>query len=68
MYLLYACTLEYINFNYSICVTAKYFVQGWLVDMINLFGKHGGFEKFRNRILNGPALSVSIIAAMIRWV
>ena len=44
------------------------FVQGWLVDMINLFGEHGGFEKFRDRILKGSALNVSIIAAMIRWV
>ena len=36
--------------------------------MINLFGEHGGFEKFRDRILKGSALNVSIIAAMIRWV
>jgi len=43
-------------------------VQGWLVDMINLFGENGGFEKFRDRILKGSALNVSIIAAMIRWV
>ncbi|XP_065887407.1 ubiquitin carboxyl-terminal hydrolase 9X-like isoform X3 [Dysidea avara] len=40
--------------------------KGWLVDMINLFGEHGGFEKFRDRILKGSALNVSIIAAMIR--
>lgn len=35
--------------------------------MINLFGEYGGFEKFRNRILKGDGLNVSIIAAMIRW-
>ena len=45
-----------------------HFVQGWLVDLINLFGEHGGFEKFRDRILKGTALNASIIAAMIRWV
>ena len=49
-------------------VFSGYFVQGWLVDMINLFGEHGGFEKFRDRILKGSALNVSIIAAMLRWV
>jgi len=36
--------------------------------MINLFGEYGGFERFRDRILKGTALNVSIIAAMIRWV
>jgi len=49
-------------------VLSGYFVQGWLVDMINLFGENGGFEKFRDRILKGSALNVSIIAAMLRWV
>ena len=36
--------------------------------MINLFGEHGGFDKFRDRILRGDGLNVSVIAAMIRWV
>ena len=36
--------------------------------MINLFGELGGFTKFRDRILKGDGLNVSIIAAMIRWV
>ena len=42
-------------------------MQGWLVDMMNLFGEHGGFDKFRDRILKGDGLNVSVIAAMIRW-
>jgi len=36
--------------------------------MINTFGEYGGFDKFRDRILTGEGLNVSIIAAMIRWV
>ena len=38
------------------------------MDMINLFGEYGGFDKFRDRILKGEGLNVSVIAAMIRWV
>ena len=59
----HACDIVACTLAFSYC---DYFVQGWLVDMINLFGEHGGFEKFRDRILKGSALNVSIIAAMIR--
>lgn len=38
------------------------------MDMINLFGENGGFDKFRDRILKGDGLNVSVIAAMIKWV
>ena len=38
------------------------------MDMINLFGEHGGFDRFRDRILKGDGLNVSVIAAMLRWV
>ena len=34
---------------------------------MNLFGEHGGFDRFRDRILKGDGLNVSVIAAMIRW-
>ncbi|KAG1670256.1 putative ubiquitin carboxyl-terminal hydrolase FAF-X [Nymphon striatum] len=40
--------------------------QGWLVDLINRFGSLGGFQILLERFQNGPSLSVSVIAALIR--
>lgn len=40
--------------------------KGWVVDLINRFGNLGGFALLHDRFCNGPALSVPVIAALIR--
>jgi len=40
--------------------------QGWLVDLVNRFGQLNGFHIFLDRFTKGPALSVPVIAALIR--
>ena len=40
--------------------------KGWLVDLINKFGKHGGFQKIHDRIIAGSNLSVPLIYSLIR--
>ena len=40
--------------------------KGWLVDMINTFGAHQGFQKVHDRILRGENLTVPLIFALVR--
>ncbi|KAH3725601.1 hypothetical protein DPMN_051447 [Dreissena polymorpha] len=40
--------------------------QGWLVDLVNKFGSLDGFHILLERFTTGPALSVSVIAALIK--
>uniref|UniRef100_A0A8I3S5C3 ubiquitinyl hydrolase 1 n=1 Tax=Canis lupus familiaris TaxID=9615 RepID=A0A8I3S5C3_CANLF len=40
--------------------------KGWLVDLINKFGTLNGFQILHDRFINGSALSVQIIAALIK--
>uniref|UniRef100_A0A8C4PQ71 USP domain-containing protein n=1 Tax=Equus asinus asinus TaxID=83772 RepID=A0A8C4PQ71_EQUAS len=40
--------------------------QGWLVDLINKFGTLNGFQILLDRFINGSALNVQIIAALIK--
>lgn len=41
-------------------------LQGWLVDLVNRFGKLGGFQILLDRFTSGANLSVPVIAALIR--
>uniref|UniRef100_A0A8C4ME89 USP domain-containing protein n=1 Tax=Equus asinus asinus TaxID=83772 RepID=A0A8C4ME89_EQUAS len=41
-------------------------VYGWLVDLINKFGTLNGFQILLDRFINGSALNVQIIAALIK--
>lgn len=43
-------------------------MQGWLLDMVNLFGSLGGFQILHDRIVKGENLTVPLIAALIRYV
>ncbi|XP_077003331.1 ubiquitin carboxyl-terminal hydrolase 9X-like isoform X2 [Tamandua tetradactyla] len=40
--------------------------KGWLVDLLNKFGTLNGFQILHDRFINGSALSVQIIAALIK--
>jgi ubiquitin carboxyl-terminal hydrolase 9/24 len=40
--------------------------RGWLVDLINKFGKLGGFKLLLERFQNGPTLTVPLIAALLK--
>ncbi|XP_073422132.1 ubiquitin carboxyl-terminal hydrolase 9X isoform X1 [Dendrobates tinctorius] len=40
--------------------------KGWLVDLINKFGTLNGFQLLHDRFMNGSALNVQIIAALIK--
>ncbi|KAG9485627.1 hypothetical protein GDO78_008621 [Eleutherodactylus coqui] len=40
--------------------------RGWLVDLINKFGTLNGFQILHDRFMNGSALNVQIIAALIK--
>ncbi|EPQ01875.1 Putative ubiquitin carboxyl-terminal hydrolase FAF-X [Myotis brandtii] len=40
--------------------------KGWLVDLINKFGSLNGFQILHDRFINGSALNVQIIAALIK--
>lgn len=40
--------------------------RGWLVDLINLFGKLGGFQILLERFQSGKNLSVPVICALLR--
>ena len=40
--------------------------KGWLVDMINAFGHHGGFQAVLDRIVSGRNLTVPLIFALVR--
>ncbi|XP_077891537.1 ubiquitin carboxyl-terminal hydrolase 9X-like isoform X7 [Ictidomys tridecemlineatus] len=40
--------------------------KGWLVDLINKFGTINGFQILHDRFINGSALNVQIIAALIK--
>ncbi|ELW65826.1 putative ubiquitin carboxyl-terminal hydrolase FAF-X [Tupaia chinensis] len=40
--------------------------KGWLVDLLNKFGTLNGFQILHDRFLNGSALNVQIIAALIK--
>lgn len=46
---------------------AIFIIQGWLIDFINHFGTLGGFKLLRERICEGGSLSVSLLAALIRY-
>ncbi|GAB1302650.1 Ubiquitinyl hydrolase 1 [Apodemus speciosus] len=39
---------------------------GWLVDLLNKFGTLNGFQILHDRFINGSALNVQIIAALIK--
>lgn len=41
-------------------------LQGWLVDLLNKFGTLNGFQTLHDRFINGSALNVQIIAALIK--
>lgn len=41
-------------------------LQGWLVDLVNKFGKLGGFQILLDRFKDGPQLSVPVVAALIK--
>uniref|UniRef100_A0A8C4MG56 USP domain-containing protein n=1 Tax=Equus asinus asinus TaxID=83772 RepID=A0A8C4MG56_EQUAS len=43
-----------------------YLFLGWLVDLINKFGTLNGFQILLDRFINGSALNVQIIAALIK--
>ncbi|XP_019504479.1 PREDICTED: probable ubiquitin carboxyl-terminal hydrolase FAF-X [Hipposideros armiger] len=40
--------------------------EGWLVDLLNKFGTLNGFQILHDRFINGTALNVQIIAALIK--
>ncbi|KAI5279578.1 putative Ubiquitin Carboxyl-Terminal Hydrolase Faf-X [Manis pentadactyla] len=40
--------------------------KGWLVDLLNKFGTLNGFQILHDRFINGSALNVQIIAALIK--
>ncbi|XP_036030459.1 probable ubiquitin carboxyl-terminal hydrolase FAF-X [Onychomys torridus] len=40
--------------------------KGWLVDLLNKFGTLNGFQTLHDRFINGSALNVQIIAALIK--
>ncbi|XP_062941292.1 probable ubiquitin carboxyl-terminal hydrolase FAF-X isoform X3 [Cynocephalus volans] len=40
--------------------------KGWLVDLINKFGTLNGFQILHDRFINGSALNIQIIAALIK--
>ena len=54
------CILVYMG------VTITYSLQGWLLDMVNLFGECGGFRILHERIVLGESLTVPLIAALIK--
>ncbi|XP_064393950.1 probable ubiquitin carboxyl-terminal hydrolase FAF-X [Halichondria panicea] len=41
-------------------------VYGWLLDMLNYFGKSGGFQTLHDRIVKGDNLTVPLVAALIK--
>ena len=45
-------------------------LQGWLVDLLNRFGKNGGFDTLRNRFVVAPGegrpLSFPLISALVK--
>lgn len=50
---------------YAKCTDARN-PRGWLVDLLNKFGRLDGFQLIRDRIMSDGALSVPIISALIR--
>ncbi|KAM6149271.1 ubiquitin carboxyl-terminal hydrolase 9X-like [Rhynchocyon petersi] len=40
--------------------------KGWLVDLINKFGLLNGFQILHDRFINGSALNIQVIAALIK--
>ena len=65
-------TLPVVNICISVYmrVTVSYpckWLQGWLLDMVNLFGACGGFRILHERIVHGENLTVPLIAALIKW-
>ncbi|XP_059175144.1 probable ubiquitin carboxyl-terminal hydrolase FAF-X isoform X4 [Physella acuta] len=40
--------------------------KGWLVDLVNRFGQLDGFTILLDRFLNGPPLSVPVVASLIK--
>ncbi|ELK07136.1 Putative ubiquitin carboxyl-terminal hydrolase FAF-X [Pteropus alecto] len=44
----------------------KFEIHGWLVDLLNKFGSLNGFQILHDRFINGSALNVQIIAALIK--
>ncbi|XP_054167467.1 probable ubiquitin carboxyl-terminal hydrolase FAF-X [Oppia nitens] len=40
--------------------------KGWLIDLINKFGKLGGFKILLERFQSGPTLTVPLIAALLK--
>ena len=70
MYTLY---MYNVQCTHSECIARQYYnnniiipSQGWLQDMINLFGNLGGFALLQERIVEGENLTVPLIAALIR--
>ena len=56
----------YMYMHVYIHVCNVYAIQGWLLDMINLFGSYGGFQILHDRIIEGENLTVPLTAALIR--
>ncbi|XP_065223298.1 probable ubiquitin carboxyl-terminal hydrolase FAF-X isoform X3 [Planococcus citri] len=40
--------------------------RGWLVDMLNKFGEHGGFQGLLDRFKSGKPLTIPVVFALIR--
>ena len=40
--------------------------KGWLVDLLNAFGSHQGFQLVHDRIMSGNSLTVPLIFALVR--
>ncbi|BFZ00611.1 hypothetical protein BsWGS_03650 [Bradybaena similaris] len=40
--------------------------KGWLVDLVNHFGKLDGFKILQERFFNGPPLSVPVVANLVK--
>lgn len=59
-------TICYLR-DYLICLFCNYIPQGWLIDFVNHFGMLGGFKLLKERICEGGSLSVSLLAALIRY-
>lgn len=53
-----------------LCLSSIFCFQGWLVDLLNRFGKRNGFQMVLERFTTAPSesrpLSFPVISAMIR--
>lgn len=64
---------DVLKFFFLLCIFLNtrvlfpcWYLQGWLVDLINKFGTLNGFQILHDRFMSGQALNVQIIAALIK--